>query len=1091
MTELKTPIQKENILIKGAKGGGKGGGGSGGSARAAQESPDSLRSRAFARIIDLISEGEIEGLVTGDLKSVYLDRTRVQNTDGSYNFTGITAAFRNGTQNQSHIPGFESVESEESVGVQITADNPVVHTVSDTSVDACRVTIGIPQLTNQNPNNGDISGTSVQIAIDVQPDGGSYTQVISDTIQGKTTTRYQRSYRVALAGTGPWNVRVRRITKDSNSIYLQNTTWWDTFTEIKNAKLAYPNSAIVAAVIDAKQFSNIPTRGYDTKLLRTQIPSNASVNEDGSLSYSGSWDGTFQVAWHANPAWVFYDMVTTERYGLGQYIDATLIDKWTLYTIGRYCDEQVSNGFGGFEPRFTCNIYFQTQAPAFKVLQDLASVFRGMIYWSSGLIVPTQDSPAEPVALYTKANVIGGKFTRSGTSLDTRHSVALVTWNDPADFYTQKVEYVEDAAAIDRYGIKQTQVVAVGCTSRGQAHRVGKWLLYSEANDTDLISFRCGIDSLYVRPGQIMAIQDADRAGARLSGRLVSATTTSVTIDRAFTPASGANYSLMVMMPDGTVGTANISNIDGTTLTLASALSDTPVAGAVWMVKSNIIDVEKFRVIGITDLGGGEFEISGLEYNALKYAAVEENLILTPVPTSLLNTPPDAPTGIQVSENLYERTGGVAVMVSVAWVPPDRAVSYIFSYQRENGNIVTYDNVVTPLFEIEDAIEGQYVFNIIAVGPTGKRGSPATKTYNVIGKTTKPGDVQNFTLVSIGDGVAHLSLTKSVDLDVLIGGFLRVRWSPSTSGAEWTESVDIGPSLPGVTTNFPVPHVSGTFLAKFVDSSGNQSENAAVIVTSTAILLNSEQITSITESPDFDGTRTNTTYDEDLEGLVLSGSALIDDIEDDVDDWDLIDYLGGIAAAGYYDFPDTVDFGAVYPVSIRSLLSAVGFDALDLIDSRTDLVDSWSDVDGDGVDDTNAGLLVSTSTDMSTWRDYVPFFIAQVRARGLKFRLALTSETATHNIAVTACGVTIDIPDRTEQQNGITSGTSTYSVTFPTAFYDTPGIAVAPKNMQSGDYFVVSNESATGFDVDFYNSADTPVSRVFDYIAKGQGMRGA
>ena len=1086
---LKVPT-KERVLISGAKGGGgKGGGGGGGSARAAQETADSLRSRSFARVLDLLSEGEIGGLVTGDLKSVYLDGTRVQNDDGTYNFTGITAAFRYGTQNQDYISGFESVESEESVGLEILQGTPIVHTVTDTTVDACRVTIGVPQLTYQNTSNGDIGGTSVQIKIEVQPDGGSYAEVISDTIGGKTTTRYQRSYRVALDGTGPWNVKVSRLTADSDSIAVQDKTFWDSFTKITNAKLRYPNSALVAAVIDSKQFSNIPARGYDVYLLKTKIPSNATVNADGSLTYTGSWDGTFQIAWHANPAWVFYDMLTVGRYGLGNYISEEQVDKWTLYNIGQYCDVQVPDGFGGFEPRFRCNIYFQTQAEAYKVMQDLASVFRGMIYWSAGLIVPTQDSPADPVALYTKANVIGGQFTRSGTALNTRHSVALVTWNDPADSYNQKVEYVEDAAAIARYGIRNTQVIAVGCTSRGQAHRVGRWILYTESNDTELISFRVGIDSLYVRPGQIMAIQDADRAGTRLGGRLVSATTTSVVIDRSFSVDHSATYTLLVMMPDGTVEQKLVASISDTAITLDSALSDTPLAGSVWMLNSNVVAVEKFRVVGISDLGDGNFEVSGLQYNENKYARVEENIILTPVPTSLINEPPLAPNGIQVSESLYEKTGGVAVLVEIAWNQTERAVSYIFTYQRENGNIVTYDNVVQPLFEITDAQDGAYVFGIIAVSATGKRSAVGTKTYTVIGKTAPPDDVENFTIVSIADGVANMSLSKSTDLDVLIGGYLRVRWSPETSGVTWASAVDIGPALPGHTTNFPIPHVSGTFMAKFVDSSGNPSENAALVVTDIARLINSNQVLDIVESPTFAGTKTNVGYDSGIGALRLVSSTLIDAILELADDWDEVDFEGGIALAGTYEFDTEVDFGDVYPCLLRANIAGYAYDAVDLIDSRTDLIDSWSIEDSDQIDDANGVVMVSTSADMATWTEYVPFFVAQVVARGLKFKLALTTALATHNMAVTALGVSVDIPDRTEQGNGISSGTSPYVVTFANGFYQQPAIGITARAMQTGDYFTRTAESTTGFTIEFFNAAGTPVSRVFDWFAKGQGRR--
>ena len=1054
------------------------------------EQSDNLRSRSFARIIDLISEGEIGGLVTGDLKSVYLDGTRVMNDDGSVNFPDITYALRTGANAQNYIPGFDAVESDRTVNVRVQNSSPVIQAVTDTTVDSVRVVLGFPQLTSQNTKTGDISGTSVSIAIDVQPDGGSYEQVKTDTITGKTTTRYQRSYRIKLPGTGPWNVRVRRTTSDTVDSFIQNQTWWDSLTQITTAKLRYPNSALAAMIIDSKQFPSIPARAYDVKLLKIQIPVNATVRADGSLTYSGSWDGTFKTEWCANPAWVFYDMITKERYGLGQYIDSDQVDKWSLYTIGRYCDELVPDGFGGFEPRFTCNIYLQQQAPAYKVLQDLATVFRGMIYWSSGLIVPTQDSPSEPVAIFTKSNVIDGHFLRSGSSLDTRHSVALVTWNDPANLYKQKVEYVEDAAAIQRYGIKETQIVAVGCTTRGQANRVGRWTLYSDANDTEMISFKVATDSLNVRPGQVVAIQDPDRAGVRLGGRLLSATTTQVVIDRAFSPTSGATYTLMAIMPDGSVDTAQISNISGSTLTLSEALNDTPLTGSVWAITSSIIELEEFRVVGITDNGDGTYEVNGLQYNALKYASVEQNFTLSPTVTSLINTPPPAPANIIVTENLYEKTGGVGVRVTVAWEATDRAVSYIFSYQRDDGNIVTIDNVQVTSYDIEDAVEGIYNFSVVGVGPTGKRGPAGVKTYEVIGKTATPADVTNFTMVGIADGVANLRVDRSTDLDVLIGGSLRVRWSPNT-GAGFDEAVDVGEALPGTTTSFSIPHVSGTFLAKWVDSSGNASVNAVSIVSDIADLLGTERIDTINENPTFAGVKDGVVYDAELGGLKLAGTTLWDDMPGDIDDWDYLDYLGGVATEGLYDFATIVDLGARYNAKLMSNLIANGFNALDLFDQRVGLIDDWVSFDGTNIDDVNAINLYSKSDDNVTWTDFVPFFVAQVNARYLKFQTKLTSQDPAHNIRVQEAGVSIDIPDRVEEQNGLTSGTATYNATFTAPFFSAPGVGITAQNMQTGDYYLLANVDTDGFDITFYNSSGTIVSRVFNYLAKGQGLRSA
>ena len=407
----------ESGLIIGAGGGGKGGGGS---ARVAQEAPDSLRSKAYARVVDLVCEGEIEGLAAG-LQSVYLDDTPIKNPDGSYNFTGVTLETRPGTQQQSYIPGFSSVENEVAVGVECKANQPVVRTINDLDVDAVRIKVSIPTLTLQDTTNGDLNGTSVSYAIDVQARGAGYVQILADTVSGKTTSRYQRSYYIPLTGTGPWDVRLRRITADSTQTSLQNKTFLESYTEVIESKLRYPNSALMALRVDASQFTSIPRRSYDLKLLRVRIPSNYFSE---TRSYAGVWDGTFKVAWTDNPAWCFYDLVTSTRYGLGSFIPESQVDKWALYRVARYCDELVPNGLGGYEPRFTCNLYLQSREQAYKVVQDMASIFRGMAYWSGGAITVTQDAPQDPVYQFTAANVIGGEFAYQGSSAKATRSSA-------------------------------------------------------------------------------------------------------------------------------------------------------------------------------------------------------------------------------------------------------------------------------------------------------------------------------------------------------------------------------------------------------------------------------------------------------------------------------------------------------------------------------------------------------------------------------------------------------------------------------------------------------------------------------------------
>lgn len=1077
------------MMIKGYKGGGGKGGGGGGGNRTPVESPDSLRSRAFARVVDLVCEGEIEGLATGDFKSIYLDQTPIMNEDGTFNFTGVTIATRNGTQAQSHIPGFPSVEAETAVNVEVIASTPVVRTISALETDAVRVTVSFPQMTDVNVTNGDTRGTSVELKIEVQPNAGVYTEVVSDIVSGKATTKYQKSYLIQLNGTGPWNVRVSRITEDSGRATLQNKSYWESFTEIVNAKLTYPNSALVATVIDSQQFSQIPQRAYDMKLMRSQIPSNATVREDGSLTYSGSWDGLFQISWHSNPAWVFWDMITNDRYGLGQFVTAAQVDKWSLYSIGQYCDELVDDGFGGTEPRFSCNIYLQEQNEAFKVIQDLASIFRGICYWSSGALTAVQDAPSDPVALFGNANVVDGLFTYQGSSLKTRHSVALVSWNDPDDFYALKPEYVEDVTAIERYGVIQTEVVAVGCTSRGQAHRVGKWLLYSEAYETETVTFKTGLDGILVRPGQVINVQDKDRAGTRRGGRVVSATTTVLTVDQAFTKTTGVTYTLSAMMPDGTVDTSTVTTVVGNVITVSPALSAAPQANAVWMVSSTDVQLQQFRVVSVIDAGDGTFEVTGLKSDAQKYDYVENGLILVPPDITQLNQPPDAPTNVTISEELYETSTDVKNLVTIAWDQTVLADTYTIVYRVNNNNGVTVIGLRSQIYEIRDALPGDYSVTVYALSISGKRSQGATATAEIFGKLAVPGDVLNFSIVGISDGVAQLVWDKSVDLDVVIGGYVRIRYTPDNIAPDWSNAVDIGPSLSGGVTSAQVPHVNGTYLAKFVDSSGFSSENAAFVQTTIASLTNLNVISVIDEST-FTGAKTGTYYSGTLGGLVLDSGTLIDDfgLMDTVLD---MDTTGGILEEGTYDFASTFDLGGVYTSLLTASIAVTGYDQSDFIDARVDDIDTWSGVDGGLVEDVNATLYVRTTDDdpsgSPTWSSWRPFFIGQYVARAFQFQLLLTSESSTHNIICTGLTVTVDMPDRTESGVNITSGAGTYTVTFPAAFKAIPAIGITSYNMATGDYYVIANRAVTGFDVTFKNSAAANVSRNFDYLAKGYG----
>lgn len=1072
-----------DVAIRGA-GGGKGGGGG----RTPQEAPDNLRSRAYARVIDCLSEGEIEGLVAG-LKSIYLDDTPIENEDGSRNFIGVAAAWRTGTQAQGYVPGFAAVENEVAVATEVKTTSPIVRAVSNTNLNAVRVTVSVPQLTYQNPNTGDLSGTSVEIAIDVENDGGGFAEVRRDTLSGKTTSRYQRSYRIDLPHPGPWQVRVRRITADSTQSNLQNKTFWDSYTEIIDAQLRYPNSALVALQVDAAQFQRIPRRGYKIKGLRVRVP----INYDpATRSYSGTWDGTFKIAWTDNPAWCFYDLLTAERYGLGAYIDEAQVDKWSLYEIGRYCDELVPDGFGGMEPRFTCNLYLQSRQEAYAVLQQMASIFRGMVWWSQGAITAVADMPSDPVALFTEANVIDGAFSYSGSSAKQRHTVALVAWNDPSDMYRQKIEYVEDVEGIKLYGIRETEVVAIGCTSRGQAHRVGRWLLYTERMEAETVTFRAGLEAALVYPGAVIQIQDASRAGQRFGGRIRAATTTSITLDAAVTIEPDKTYQLSVILPDGTIETRAVTSPAGsqTVLTVSSAYSAAALAGAIWVLAAADLVPTAWRVVAVEEVeSGSQVQITALAHRPDKYASIEHGLVLEPLPTTALAaSPPAAPRDLTVTESLYlAALGVVAVHVTVSWLPVDRAIHYEITWRAgiDNPQTVT---VSSPSYDIAPAAPGLYEIAVRAVDAIGRRSPASTLTMSIAGKTAPPADVTGLALAALG-GQAHLSFDPPPDLDVVVGGSLRVRHSPWLVNATWEDAVDIGAAIPGSATSAVLPLLSGTYLAKWVDSSGNESHNAVAVSTDAPDVLALNVVESVTEHPTWSGTKNGVAYGPDWGGIKLDSRDTIASRTDPVSDWPRLSVLGGVRASGEYLSATTVDLGAVYTSRLTAMLRVRTLDEADTIAQRADNVTLWPSVVGQAVTDATARLYVRTTDDdpagAPTWSAWQPFMVADWTARAFQFRLALESASPDHNIVVLELSVTVDMLDRLEQASGIVSGAGTKMITFSVPFKSVKAIAVTAENMASGDYYVIENRTNSGFDITFRNASGTAVSRTFDWIAKG------
>lgn len=1082
--------------------------GSGGEEESNPSSPniasDTLKSISYLRILDLLAEGEIVGLVNG-AKSIYLNKTVLQNDNDTFNFQNVNWVERKGTQDQTYIADNPASEREVSVAAEFKYGDPdngpqpsntsqtgtaIVRTITDPEVTSIRVRISVPQLSTTNSANGDIGGASVSYSVWVKAaDAGSYTRVIYDTISGKSSSKYERTRTANLTGEGPWLVRVQRETLDSANAFLQNTTVWESYTEITDAKLTYPNSALIGIRIDATQFNSVPSRIYEVDLLKIKVPTNY---DDVSKTYTGTWDGTFKMSTGAcsNPAWVFYDLLTSERYGLGQYIQESQVNKWALYEIGRYCDELVDDGFGDLEPRFTCNLLIPGRAEAYSLLKSLASIFRGMIYWAEGSITTTQDSPKDPSYIYNQSNVIDGKFVYQGASAQSRHSVARVTWNDPDNFYASTIEYTEDQASIAEFGVVETEVVAFGCTSRGQANRLGKWLLYTEKYESEMVTFSTGLEGLACMPGDIIQISDPSRAGARMGGRVSSATTLAVTLDAALDP--GTSGILAVLLPNGTLEERTIVNIVGKVVYVDSPYSLAPQAYGVWLLKTEEVEPQLFRVTGVQENENGTYTVAALKHYTGKYELVENDIVLEIPSTSALDEAPAIPQNLAVVESLYSTGTDVKVKATFSWDKVLLAANYRVSYSYNDGNITTLPLTQFIEIDINDIVPGVYIFRVVAINSLGKESPEAYIQKEIFGKTTPPTDVQNFSIIP-SQGNAVLTWDRATDLDVIIGGYVRIRWTPRLVDQQWSDAIDITPALTGNSTSIVAPLLSGTYMAKFVDSSGNFSENEKLALTSVADIYALNRVIEIVEDPDFGGTFSRMSYVAEEQAITLNSEVQMD-IIDDIDELGSFDFMGDIVDDGEYGFQDSLDLGGVWPFKVRVNVDLEAYDTGNYFDQRTEMIDDWDFFDGETINALDAQVYMRTTEDdpggSPTWTEWKKIVNAEYIAWGAEFKLVCQNDEPNHNLYIRELSVVVDMDDRTWDSGKLTSLTSgEYHVDFGDDFYVVPSVSVTAENMATGDYPHITNVSESGLDISFYNASGTRVARDFYILAKAYGLR--
>ncbi|MCG6816989.1 TipJ family phage tail tip protein [Moraxella catarrhalis] len=728
------------MTIHGAKKGG-------GKQRQPIIAPDSAQSKTFISIMYGLGEGEIAGLADG-YKSVYLDDTPLQNDDGEFNFAGVKVDFRAGTNDQEYIDGFADVASETAVNVELKHGTPWVKSFNNLDLDALRVRIKWGALRQQNRDNGDVGGVKIDYAIDVKTDNGGWVEALNTSINAKTSNAYERSHRIDLpkAQTG-WAVRVRRITPNSTSELVSDTMYISAITEVIDLKLRYPNTALLGLRYDAEQFSNVAKMSARCRGLIIKVPTNYNPI---TRTYDGLWDGQFKMAYTNNPAWVYYDLCTAERYGLGSRLTQSMIDKWSLYRLAQYCDHMVDDGMGGQEPRFTVNVYIQSADGAFELLSRLAGVFRAISYWDGTSIVLDADIPQDSIYSFSRANVIDGIFEYTGTRARDRHTVAKVAWDNPANHFKTEYEYVRDEKAIAKFGVRVADIQAWGCTSKGQAQRAGLWALKSEQLETRMVTFKVGLDGYIPAPAKVIEISDELFAGRATGGRVlaINKTKTVITLDRAITAKAGDT--LVINGDDGTSQRRQISAAGGDNVTVTKPFGDISEQN-VWVLDSQDLATMKFRVLSVTADDNHEFTITAVQYNPVKYDAIDTGAVASERPISVINPTVQAPTkSVNLSSYHTVNQGMSITTLVIGWEQVTGAVKYTVEWRKDNGNWQSLPPTGINSIEITGVYAGAYEARVTAISAFGQASLATHSNLTQIqGKQGKPPRPINLTALGV------------------------------------------------------------------------------------------------------------------------------------------------------------------------------------------------------------------------------------------------------------------------------------------------------------------------------------------------------
>ena len=1193
-----------------------------------------LRSKQFATVLDLLGYGEIDSILDagGDgtntfRKNVFLDGTPLQNANGEENFSDVEVFFKNGASDQTALQEINALENTVPVNVEVTKATSVTRSITDSNVDKVRVSVQIPSL-QKFEDNGDIVGTEVKISIRItENDGQVHNPVEANVINGKATSPFVKDFEIKFGKpmSFPIDITVIRNTDDSTVSTLQNKTNFLSFTEINSDSRTYQGFAYVGIRFNAQEFQSYPKRMYRIKGTKIKVPSDTTVDSDnGRVIYPDGYifDGTFKTdadgnikkEWCADPAWILYDLLTTDKGfgGTDGVIDADTLDVYSFYSASAYASELITDPITGTtEPRFSTNIIINQKNDAYSLINDLCSVMNAMPFYSNGSLQISQDRPtntstntSDPQYIFNNSNVTEEGFTYQGVGQRTKYTEVEVAYFDND---TQTIDYelitTDEITALSdstsKFGRTRKTLKAFACTSRGQANRLGRWFLYSNLKESEVVSFTTTLEAgVIVRPSTIIAIADSLRAGVRRGGRIKSVTdTTTIVVDDAnntdLTTENSATLS--VVLSDGSVESRSISSISGTTITVSSAFSSAPLANSVWAIENTSVEFQIYRVVSIEEKNDSEYTITAVIHDTNKYAQVEDTTVAASprTITTLLNEKP-SPSNLTATEQIVELNNRAVSKIFVAWEPVLGVKEYLLEFQYENDNPERL-RIARPSFELFESRLGTYKFAVKSVNTLGKLSAGTSLlTFNAQGKTALPEDVQNVQIEPLSDQFIRLRFKKSTSVDVLHGGNVLIRGSNLTTGASFTDSVDVIPELSGNVNETIVPNiVNGTYFLAFRDDGGRISANAASIKNISTQPDTFPKLTVLTDREDtdstpFNGAKVGCFFDSSLNGLVLGLANSLDGVSDfdAIADLDLL--ANSVATGGTYAFANTLDLGGKQPLVLQRHLVTKGIYNNQLFDARSENIDTWTDFDGTTrAVDVNAKLLVATTDsdpDTSTAGTYTindgsgsagtiitiskashgysvgsfvtvdftngsgvdgdyqiqtvpttgtftltsasilstsgdcnfsaefsqfnPFVNGKYIARGFKFRCDMETKDIAQSIEIEELGYTAQIESRTETSLGnagasaggfIASGTSTKSVTFTNSFFTgqsgtsvaansvLPSIGITIENQSQGDFFVLSNITGTGFDIDVKDSNGNNVNRNFKYAATGFG----